>query len=129
MEHLLFSFIPIKILLHPSIEHITNLQETYPNFRFLFPVWGVWTYSLVYIFSEMWGSVMISLLFWQFANQIVRTNEAKRYYAMFGLIANFALIVSGETIKHFSHMSDFGFVAKIHDGCSCGIRNYRDVFV
>jgi len=103
-----FALYPNQDLLHPSIDHITALQETYPNFRFLFPVWGVWTYSLFYILAELWGSVMISLLFWQFANQIVRTNEAKRYYALFGMIANFALIASGETIMHFSQFDDFG---------------------
>lgn len=90
---------PTQELLHPSQEVIAGYQEQYPNLRFIFPVWGLWTNSLFYILAELWGSVMISLLFWQFANQIVRTQEAKRFYAMFGLIANVALIFSGETIK------------------------------
>ena len=43
--------------------------------------------------------MVVSLLFWQFANQITRVFEAKRYYAMFGLIGNFGLILSGQTLK------------------------------
>ena len=99
-----FAFVlyPNQEMIHPSQEVVRALQEQYPNLYYIFPIWGIWTYSLFYILSELWGSVMISLLFWQFANQIVRTNEAKRYYALFGLIANFALIASGETIKRFS---------------------------
>lgn len=101
-----FYLYPNQEMLHPAKEALTALQEQYPNFRFLFPVWGLWTYSLFYILAELWGSVMISLLFWQFANQIVKTNEAKRYYALFGMIANFALIFSGETIKQMSKIGE-----------------------
>lgn len=97
-----FYLYPNQEMLHPSQTELTRLQELYPNLRFVFPVWGLWTYSLFYIMAELWGSVMVSLLFWQFANQVVRTNEAKRFYSLFGLIANFALIASGEVIKHFS---------------------------
>jgi AAA family ATP:ADP antiporter len=61
-----------------------------------------WMYSLFYILSELWGSVVLSLLFWGFANQITRVNEAKRFYSLFGLGANVALMVSGPTIYYFS---------------------------
>ena len=61
-----------------------------------------WTYALFYIMSELWGSVAISLLFWGFANDITRVSESKRFYAMFGLGANFALLFSGPAIVYFS---------------------------
>ncbi|KAB2836348.1 MAG: NTP/NDP exchange transporter, partial [Caedimonadaceae bacterium] len=59
-----------------------------------------------YVLAELWGSVMVSLLFWQFANEVTRTNEAKRFYALFNLIANFALIFSGWTVTYFSEIKD-----------------------
>lgn len=62
----------------------------------------VWPYALFYILSELWGSMGISLLFWQFANQITRSAEAKRFYAGFGQLGNLALVASGLTIIHFS---------------------------
>ena len=52
--------------------------------------------------SELWGSVAISLLFWGFANDITRVSESKRFYAMFGLGANFAMLFSGPAIIYFS---------------------------
>jgi len=61
-----------------------------------------WMYSLFYILAELWGSVALSLLFWQFANQITRVNEAKRFYSLFGLGANLALVVSGPYIIYVS---------------------------
>jgi AAA family ATP:ADP antiporter len=97
---------PNKELIHPSIETIQHLQQTYPRLQWVFPIYGVWTYSIFYILSELWGSVMVSLLFWQFANEITRTDEAKRFYALFSLIANVSLIFSGWTVRYFSQIRD-----------------------
>lgn len=57
-----------------------------------------WTYSLFYILAELWGSAILSLLFWGFANDITKISEAKRFYALFGLGANVALLCSGPAI-------------------------------
>jgi AAA family ATP:ADP antiporter len=59
----------------------------------------LWPLSAFYVMSELWGSVVLSLLFWGFANQTSRTMEAKRFYTVFGLGANLALIFSGAVIK------------------------------
>lgn len=61
-----------------------------------------WMFSIFYILAELWGSVVLSLLFWGFANQITRVNEAKRFYSLFGLGANIALLVSGPAIIYVS---------------------------
>lgn len=61
-----------------------------------------WMYSIFYILAELWGSVVLSLLFWGFANQITRVTEAKRFYSLFGLGANLALLVSGPAIVFVS---------------------------
>lgn len=102
----LFAFIlyPMVEVIHPDIAVVQSLQAEFPRFKFLFSVWGVWSYSLYYVMSELWGSVMISLLFWQFANEVVRSEEAKRFYPMFILIGNIALILSGEVGAAFSRV-------------------------
>ncbi len=100
----LFSFVlyPNIDVLHPNIDYVNALQLEFPRVKFLLSVWAVWTYSLFYVMSEMWGSVMISLLFWQFANEIVRSSEAKRFYPLFVLIGNVALMLSGTAVVMFS---------------------------
>ncbi|CEO96333.1 unnamed protein product (mitochondrion) [Plasmodiophora brassicae] len=56
---------------------------------------GRWSTALLYVMSELWGSVVLSLLFWGYANEICRTDEAKRFYFLFNIGANFSLMFSG----------------------------------
>jgi AAA family ATP:ADP antiporter len=63
-----------------------------------------WPFALFYILAELWGSVVLSLLFWAFANDTTKVSEAKRFYALFGLGANLALVVSGPTIVLVSNI-------------------------
>ncbi len=80
-----------------------NLPDRmHDTFTKLISVFRVWPYALFYILSELWGSMGISLLFWQFANQITRPMEAKRFYAGFGQLGNLALVASGASIIYFS---------------------------
>lgn len=84
--------------LHMTLDTINNLQETYPNLKWIIPLVGNWTYTLFYILSELWGSAVLSLLFWQFANAITPVKEARRFYGMFGFLGNFGLLFSGPAI-------------------------------
>jgi len=63
-----------------------------------------WSFALFYVMAEMWGSVVTSLLFWGFANEVTTVNEAKKYYPLFGMGANVALIFSGQYVKWVSNM-------------------------
>lgn len=96
-----FGFIlyPAQEYLLPNQELVDAALEAAPAMRWFIMMWAKWIFVLFYALAEMWGSVVIALLFWQFANQITRVFEAKRYYAMFGLIGNFGLILSGQTLK------------------------------
>jgi len=95
-----FAFIiyPNKELLHMSVEGIQAAQASMPNLHWLVPVVGNWGFSLFYILAELLGSVVLSMLFWQFANEITRVTEAKRFYGLFGMIGNVGLLLSGATI-------------------------------
>ncbi len=66
-----------------------------------------WPYSLFYILAELWGSVVLSLLFWGFANDITKVGEAKRFYSLFGLGANLALLFSGPAIVYVSDIRKY----------------------
>lgn len=61
-----------------------------------------WPFTFFYFISELWSSVMISLLFWQFANSIVNTDQAKRFYPLFGQIADIGMIMGGVTLVMLS---------------------------
>ena len=94
-----FVLYPAREYLLPDQSTIDALITAAPAMRWFIIMYAKWIYVLFYAFAELWGSVVIALLFWQFANQITRVFEAKRYYAMFGMIGNFGLILSGQTLK------------------------------
>lgn len=102
---------PNRGLLHPSPTTVEHLQHAYPMFKHFFSLWGTWSYSIFFIAAELWGSVCLSLLFWQFANDIIKTNEAKRFYSLLPLLANVALVVVGPLIDYLSVMGKKSGVA------------------
>lgn len=81
--------------LHPTAL-ADKLQSVLPSgLQGLVAILRNWTYAVFYVFAELWGSVMLSLMFWGFANEITRVGEAKRFYTLFGIGANLALITAG----------------------------------
>lgn len=100
----LFGFLiyPNLDVLHPDPASISALHEAYPRWSGFIDLYAYWSYSLFYVLSEIWGSAMISLMFWQFANHIVRMSESKRFYGLFVVIGNVALIFSGQAVRFCS---------------------------
>ncbi|NGX51604.1 MAG: ADP,ATP carrier protein 1 [Chlamydiae bacterium] len=90
---------PARDFLHPN-EFCDYLQTVLPvGLKGFIAIIRNWTFSLFYIMAELWGSVALSLLFWGFANDTTKISESKRFYALFGLFANFSLIISGWFIR------------------------------
>jgi AAA family ATP:ADP antiporter len=46
--------------------------------------------------SELWGTMIMTVLFWGFANEVTSVKEAGRFYAILGLGANIATIFAGQ---------------------------------
>merc|ERR1712096_547268 len=90
----LFMF-PNTNIIHASPEWIDQQKNNYPILRHMFALIGNWGFSIFYIMSELWGTVGLSVLFWQFANDVTKIKEAKRFYPLFGLISNFGVILAG----------------------------------
>ncbi len=61
-----------------------------------------WTLTLFYVMSEMWGTFILTVLFWGFANDVISVPEAKRFYPLLGVGANFSNIFSGNTTLFLS---------------------------
>lgn len=86
---------PLSHLLHMNPDNLLEIQATYPRLHHIAPIFGYWSFSLFYVFSELWGNVVITLLFWQFANLNTTKDEVKRFYPLFGTYANVGLITAG----------------------------------
>lgn len=100
-------FYPFREALHPttSAEYLMGILPA--GLSGLIACYQNWTFSLFYIFSELWGSAVLSLMFWGFANEIMKVAEAKRFYALLALGANVALMCSGPAIIYVSDIQRY----------------------
>lgn len=93
--------------LQGSPEQLKHWQTVCPIFLYnIIPCFVNWAYTLFYVFSEMWGTMVISLLFWQFANQVTRKSEVKRFFGLFSTIGNMGVIFAGNTLKAMANVEN-----------------------
>src|SRR6202000_1427601 len=74
-----------------------QLQSVLPSgFQGLITLFRNWSYTLHYAMSELWGTMIMTVLFWGFANEVSTIKDAKRFYAILGVGANIATIIAGQ---------------------------------
>lgn len=67
-----------------------------------------WTSALYYIVAELYSSVSVGVLFWQFANDVVPVDQAKRFYPLFAQMSGLAPILAGQySVRYASRAPDF----------------------
>ena len=98
---IVFTFIlyPFSNIFHPDLQKIKSLCDEYPNFKWFIKIAGNWSYASFYVVAELWGNMILSLLFWQLANQITTHNEVRRFYPMFGLVGNCSLLTVAVVLR------------------------------
>lgn len=102
---ILFGFIiyPNVDSFHMSKPLLAELTSAHPHMKWYIAIVGNWSYVLFYTMSELWPNIFYVLLFWQLANEITTTNEAKRFYTLFSLFGNSALIAVGFLMAQLSN--------------------------
>lgn len=93
----LFTFVlyPFRDVLHPHA-FADRLQAVLPiGCKGFVTMLRYWSFTGFYAMSELWGSVVLCVLFWGFANEITRVGEAKRFYGLFAVGANLSGIAAG----------------------------------
>lgn len=104
---LLFFFLCYKILL-PQCDSLqlislsTYLSTKFPKCFHLWDCIRVWPVSLFYIHAEVWGTLVLGVSFWTFANEIISSLEAKRVYPFLMIGAGVGSILSGTFLLFFS---------------------------
>lgn len=111
------------LVLYPNREFLElttiadNLQGKLPEgLSGLISIIRHWPLTIFYVLSELWSTAVLSMLFWGFANEVTSVNEAKRFYSIFALAANFSAIFSGQsaqflTLDEYKPYLPFGTVA------------------
>jgi AAA family ATP:ADP antiporter len=74
-----------------------------------------WIQSLFFVLAELWGTIVIFLLFWGFVNHICNFNEAKRSYNLFIAGGDLAQMFTGPLVCYFTGKyiaAEFGLALK-----------------
>jgi AAA family ATP:ADP antiporter len=95
---------PNRELLEPTTL-ADGLQGILPS-SFKWPILLLrnWVFTSFYVMAELWSNIIFFLLFWGFANQITRLNEAKRFYGLLGVGANLSGAAAGQTSVFLSRL-------------------------
>lgn len=106
-----FAFIlyPLRDVIHPH-ETAKLLGEILPNAGFFKGLIGLvhyWSFTAFYVLAELWGSIVLQVLFWGFANEITRVAESRRFYAVCGIGSNLAAIAAGLAGVFFSSITQY----------------------
>ena len=100
----LFAFVlyPNRALLNPH--HFADfLEANLPGgCKAMIGMVRHWTLTGFYVVAELWGSIVLSVLFWSFANEITKIHEAPRFYSVLSIGSNTSPIIAGQVAVFFT---------------------------
>lgn len=95
--------------LYPNIDSLSPhasadwlLEKLGANNAHWVAIYRNWVQSIFFVLAELWGQVVIFLLFWGFVNQICNFNEAKRSYNLFIAGGDLAQMFTGPLVCYFT---------------------------
>lgn len=84
-------------------------------FYSLILIFNFWVTSVFYILSELWGNLILSLLFLSFSNDVLTFKQSLRFIPLFYVASNIGLFMSGVTMM---------FVGKITENAPYAINQW-----
>ncbi|MBN2479045.1 MAG: NTP/NDP exchange transporter, partial [Parachlamydiales bacterium] len=101
---------PLREVLSPNTL-ADSLQGVLPQgFKGFIAMLRNWPLTCFYIMAELWGTAILTVIFWGFANEVTTVGEAKRFYPLLGVGANVSGILSGQTAIVLCSNGFFSFI-------------------
>jgi AAA family ATP:ADP antiporter len=107
-------FIVFAWIIYPNVhiwhfdkEKMQQLAIMYPYLKWYIALGENWSFVLFYVLAELWPNIFYILMFWQLANQITTTEQAKRFYIRFSLFGNSAVVIVGLILMNLASENSF----------------------
>jgi len=101
---------PLREVIHPHA-FCDQLETLFPRCQGLIAMFRNWSFTMFYVMAELWGTAVMSVLFWAFANEIMTVKDAKRFYGILGVGANVSAIFAGQiAILVSGQLFDLSFI-------------------
>ncbi len=112
---LLYGFVlfPYRELLSPNQSADWLLSIVGDTHKHWVAVYRDWMNSLFFVLAELWGGMMIGVVFWGFANQITNIKNAARFYALYTAGGQVGTIAAGLIVYHYSRVTAGDFSATV----------------
>lgn len=106
----LFFFIWVFVL-YPNrsllpLDGLARFLSKYISYSGIYNCFRYWYVSLFYIHAELWGTIVLGVTFWSFANEVTSVEQAKKIYPILTAGAAMGAICSGLFMFNFSDDSD-----------------------
>lgn len=63
-----------------------------------------WSFTFFYVMCELWSSIVVTVLFWGFANEITKVKDARRWYSLLSVVASSSAVIAGVMGRFFSNL-------------------------
>lgn len=94
-----FFLYPNRDVLHPNA-FADYLQGVLPKgCSGLVAIIRNWTFTTFYVMAEMWSTMIMTVLFWGFANDVTSVKDAKRFYGLIGVGTNLSGVAAAFLVK------------------------------
>ncbi|MFK7871944.1 MAG: Npt1/Npt2 family nucleotide transporter [Oligoflexales bacterium] len=85
---------PMREWIHPHA-WVASWREVLPQgLGGMLSLVEYWSYTLFYLFAELFGVVILSVMFWGFVNQVTQLQQAKRFYGLLNLVGNLPCVLA-----------------------------------
>lgn len=100
-------FVVFATVLYPNSQALTiqfdpKWAQNFPFLKYILVVVSNWHFTMFYLCSELWVTVMLSISTWQAINHITSMEESKRFYPLLGFSANIGMILASYFAKYFA---------------------------
>lgn len=93
----IFTFIiyPQRDYFHPHqlADHLESVAPA--GLKGLIAMFRNWTFTIFYVVCELWSTMVMTVIFWGFANEVTKITEARRFYSMLAIVGSIAGISAG----------------------------------